>query len=497
MSDPKPKKATSSEPKSHGWMAEYDDENKLLDACRKVRDSGYTQTDAFAPFPIHGIDEALGIKPTVLPWFSFCAGITGTTIAISMQIWMNAIDYPYIISGKPYISLPAFIPVAFELTVLFAAFTTVFAMLGLNGLPKFSNPVFTNPRFDRATDDRFFLWIDASDKYFNSDKVRSLLGETGALEVEEVREDNSSSEVPKKLIIAILTGIAASLIPGTIILNMRNSKSSQSRFHVFFDMDYQPKRKTQTSTTLFADGRVQRPPVPGTVAFGELDNGDAYYLGYDPDVVADARETQTTFVSFQEDGADPGADAAATGDLNLPWIEEFPEGVVTDAMFNLGKLKFEQNCSVCHGYAGYGDGLVSQRAASLAQGYWVLPTSLHEARIQAQPVGRIYYTIANGKGKMGGYGASLNPKERWAVVLYVRALQRSQNAKASDVPGGVSIDGLAGNDESQAEPAEEAAEGETTDLPASEVDSTSEAGDATSAEAESGQSDEESTVEDK
>ncbi|MEM8733754.1 MAG: DUF3341 domain-containing protein, partial [Planctomycetota bacterium] len=187
MSDPKPKKAASSGPKSHGWMAEYDDENKLLDACRKVRDSGYTRTDAFAPFPIHGIDEALGIKPTVLPWFSFFAGITGTTIAISMQIFMNAIDYPYIISGKPYISLPAFIPVAFELTVLFAAFTTVFAMLGLNGLPKFSNPVFTNPRFDRATDDRFFLWIDASDKYFNSDKVRSLLGETGALEVEEVR----------------------------------------------------------------------------------------------------------------------------------------------------------------------------------------------------------------------------------------------------------------------------------------------------------------------
>ncbi|MFK7734960.1 MAG: quinol:electron acceptor oxidoreductase subunit ActD [Pirellulaceae bacterium] len=478
MSDPKPKK-TPAEPKSFGWMAEYEDENKLLDACRKVRDSGYSRTDAFTPFPVHGIDEALGIKPTVLPWFSFCAGITGTSIALLMQIYMNAIDYPYIISGKPYISLPAFIPVAFELTVLFAAFTTVFAMLGLNGLPRFSNPVFTNPKFDRATDDRFFLWIDSRDKYFNSDKVRSLLGETGALEVEEVKEDDSPSEVPKKLIIAILTGIAASLIPGAIILNMRNSKSSQSRFQVFFDMDFQPKRKTQTATTIFADGRVQQPPVPGTVAFGDLDAGDSYYLGYDPDKVASALNTDTRFVSFQEEeGAEPAAEgdtstdaAAPAGDINLPWLEEFPEGTISDGAYELGKQKFEQNCSVCHGYAGYGDGLVSQRAANLAQGYWVLPTSLHEQRIQDQAIGRIYYTITNGKGKMGGYGATLTPEERWAVVLYVRALQRSQNAKTSDVPEGVdvtpaSVEDISTSEASQTTPEAEAGDGDQPDEPA-------------------------------
>ncbi len=100
----------------------------------------------------------------------------------------------------------------------------------------------------------------------------------------------------------------------------------------------------------------------------------------------------------------------------------------------MGKKKFETNCAVCHGYAGYGDGLVSQRAANLAQGYWLQPTSMHEERIQKQTVGRIYYTVTNGKGKMAGYASSLTPRERWAVVLYVRALQRSQNAKIEDVP---------------------------------------------------------------
>ncbi len=458
MSESKPEKKTSP-PKSYGWMAEYDDENKLLDAARKVKDSGYTRTDAFAPFPVHGIDEALGIKPTVLPWFTFLAGATGTVVALTLQWWTNAFDYPYLISGKPFASWPAFIPVAFELTVLFAAFTTFFAMLGLNGLPRFSNPLFTNPKFDLVTDDRFFLWIDARDKYFNSDNVRNLLAETEALEVEEVREDDSSTEVPRPILIGIFTMIMVTLIPGAIILNMRNSKSSQPRWHVFFDMDFQPKRKTQTTTTLFADRRVQRPPVPGTIARGELELSDPYYLGYEPEQLAAAGSASGRLVSLvqeaspaTEDGAeqpatepapteqaaDGQAMPAAEGEPNYAWLEDFPVKP-DEALFELGKAKFDQNCSVCHGYGGYGNGLVSQRAVNLNQGYWLTPTSLHDERILKQPVGRIYYTITNGKGKMGNYAASLNPQERWAVVFYVRALQRSQNAREQDIPANVEL----------------------------------------------------------
>ena len=140
----------------------------LLAASRRIRDAGYKKIDAFTPFPVHGIDEALGIKPTVLPWIALAGGLTGTFTALAMQIYMNSIDYRYIISGKPFLSLPAFIPVAFELTILFASFGAFFGMLALNGLPRFSNPLFTDPRFDRATDDRFFLYIDAKDERFDA-----------------------------------------------------------------------------------------------------------------------------------------------------------------------------------------------------------------------------------------------------------------------------------------------------------------------------------------
>ena len=143
----------------HGIVAEYTSVDSLLKASRRIRDAGYKKIDAFTPFPVHGIDEALGIKPTALPWIALAGGLIGTCTALTMQIWMNSIDYPYIISGKPFISLPAFMPVAFELTVLFASFGTFFGMWALNGLPRFSNPMFTDPRFDRVTDDRFFLYI--------------------------------------------------------------------------------------------------------------------------------------------------------------------------------------------------------------------------------------------------------------------------------------------------------------------------------------------------
>ncbi len=463
MSDHAKPKKTPKPPKAHGWMAEYADDDQLLDAARKVRDSGYTRIDAFTPFAVHGIDEALGIKPTVLPWFTLCAGFTGLTIALSMEYYMNAVSYPYIISGKPYASWPAFIPVAFELTVLFSAFTTVFAMLGLNGLPRFSSPVFSNPKFDRATDDRFFLWIDSKDKYFNSEKVQSLLTSTGALSVEEVREDDSPSDVPKPIIFAIIAGILVTLIPGSIVLNMRNAKSGESRLHVFFDMDFQPSRHTQSKTTIFPDGRVQRPPVPGTLARGELGITDPYTLGYDPaqTVGNDSTSAAAKLVSFQQEGdaatpdnkseavdgaaehgaqpaADGAAPAATAGVPNYAWLTELPLEA-TDKLFELGRHKFEQNCAVCHGYGGYGNGLVAQRAAELAQGYWLQPANLHDKAIEEQPVGRIYYTITHGKGKMGSYAASLNPHERWAVVAYIKALQRSQNAQASDVPTGAAV----------------------------------------------------------
>jgi mono/diheme cytochrome c family protein len=447
MSEHKPRKTTEKKvPKAFGWMAEYQDENGLLAAARKVRDSGYTKTDAFTPFPVHGIDEALGIKPTILPFIVLCAGITGLTTALLMQWWMNGVDYKYIISAKPFGITPASIPVAFELTVLFSAFTTFLGMIALNQLPKFSNPVFTNPRFDRATNDRFFLYVEAADKYYNRESVRDLLSGTHPDSLDEVLEDTTPSALPRPIILGAILLVIAGLIPAMIILNIRAGYSTAPRFHVFFDMDFQPKKKAQQTTTIFADGRTMRPQVKGTVARGQLEEQDPFYLGYDPAKLTAIDTLETgKFVSVQEPKVADGSavapptngaaqsSSAAAPTLNLPWIDKLPIEV-NETNMALGKQKFETYCSACHGYAGFGDGLVHKRADSLAQGYWLAPTSLHVDKVRTQPVGQIFHTITKGQGKMASYATSLNPKERWAIVLYVRALQKSRNADMSEVP---------------------------------------------------------------
>ena len=188
MSDHAKPKKTPKPPQAFGWIAEYADENQLLDAARQVRDSGYTRTDAFTPFPVHGIDEALGIKPTVLPWFTLCAGFHGITVARDMQWGMNAVDYPFMISGKPMFGLPAAVPVMFELTVLLSAFACFFGMWGLNGMPRLSHPLLAHDRFRRASQDRFYIVIESRDPKFAVEKTRAFLASLGGSVVDEVRE---------------------------------------------------------------------------------------------------------------------------------------------------------------------------------------------------------------------------------------------------------------------------------------------------------------------
>ena len=275
MSNPDPKPAATTQTvtkdgKVHGVVSEFTDVDSLLAACRRVRDAGYTKADAFTPFPVHGIDSALGIKPTVLPWIALAAGLTGTSIALVMQIWMNGIDYQYIISGKPYISLPAFIPVTFELTILLASFGTFFGMWALNGLPRFSNPMFTSERFDRATDDTFFLYIPAKDARFDEEGAKALMGDLGGEHITPVVDDHTPTKIPKGLLIALAAGVGLTMIPLLSLARMRVTKSGSPRYHVFFDMDFSPSKGAQQVTTLFADGRSARPQVPGVVHRGGL-----------------------------------------------------------------------------------------------------------------------------------------------------------------------------------------------------------------------------------
>jgi hypothetical protein len=173
----------------YGLMAEFDDAPRLVDGCRRVRDAGYRRWDAHTPFPVHGLDAAMGIRGTRLPWLVLAGGTAGFGLALLMIWWMNAVDYPLNISGKPLFGLPAAIPVAFELTVLFSAFA---AFLGLwigNGLPRLHHPLLQDERFRRATSDRFFIVVESTDPRFDPAATRDLLESLGGLAVTEVHQE--------------------------------------------------------------------------------------------------------------------------------------------------------------------------------------------------------------------------------------------------------------------------------------------------------------------
>ena len=171
-----------------GLLGEFTDVDGVLHAAAHLRDAGFHRWDVHTPFPVHGMDAAMGIRPTILPWLCLGAGFTGTVTAFALEWYANVFDYPLYTSGKPLLSVPAWIPVAFEMTVLFAALTAVFGMLGLNRLPRLYNPLFNNRRFRRVTDDRFFVVIDASDPKFNREEMEDQLFRLGAVAVEWVTE---------------------------------------------------------------------------------------------------------------------------------------------------------------------------------------------------------------------------------------------------------------------------------------------------------------------
>lgn len=169
-------------------MAEFDTTTDVVKAAEKVRLAGFTKTDAFSPFPIHEMDEALGIKRSILSFLVFGGGITGLILGLGLQIYTHVIDYPIMVAGRPHFSLPAFIPPAYEMTILLAAFTAVFGMLLLNGLPSPYHPVFNVPRFSLASREKFFLLIESADEKFDYEATKEFLQGLNPQEVHDVEE---------------------------------------------------------------------------------------------------------------------------------------------------------------------------------------------------------------------------------------------------------------------------------------------------------------------
>lgn len=176
------------EPTLYGVMAEFDNPEALLVATRRAYAAGYRQMDAYTPFPIEEVSEALGAHRNRVPLLVLLGGLFGAAGGYGLLYWTSVIDYPINVGGRPFHSWPAFIPITFETTVLCAALAAVFGMLALNGLPRPHHPLFNTPNFALASRDRFFLCIEARDPQFAYQAVRDLLSNVQAREVTDVHD---------------------------------------------------------------------------------------------------------------------------------------------------------------------------------------------------------------------------------------------------------------------------------------------------------------------
>ena len=181
-------KATNTDP-NWGVLAQYEDPAALTHACEKVRDAGYKDWDAYCPFPVHDLDEAMGLRRSKVGWIVITGACTGLILAFLMQWGTSAVLYPTVIAGKPFWAWEQFTPIFFELAVLIAAFGAIFGMMALNGLPRLSHPLFSSEQFLRASDDAFFIAIESKDANYNEATTRRLLEDAGATSIEMIEED--------------------------------------------------------------------------------------------------------------------------------------------------------------------------------------------------------------------------------------------------------------------------------------------------------------------
>lgn len=170
----------------YGLLAEFETPAELLAAARRARDAGYRHMDAYTPFPVEGLAEAIGFRRTWLPLIVLIGGIVGCLSGYLLQYWTSVVDYPLNVGGRPLHSWPAFVVVTFELTILFAALAAILGMLALNGLPMPYHPVFNVPRFALATRDRFFLCLEATDPQFDREETRRFLERSQPRQVSEI-----------------------------------------------------------------------------------------------------------------------------------------------------------------------------------------------------------------------------------------------------------------------------------------------------------------------
>ena len=370
-----------------GVVALFPTSKALLEAVPKVRAKGFDKLDAFTPHPVHGLDKALGLKRSPLPLLVIVMGLLGTALALVFQWWTSVVDYPLDIGGKALFSWQAFVPVMFEVTVLFATFTAGLGMLHLMArLPFFGHPVLSSEAIRAITKDRFALAIQGEAGLLDLEAAGRALVEAGAESVEVLR---APLQVPAadgrfwaRTLVAIVFACAVSGYGVYWAIKL------YPELPPMVHMGRQPKLMPQRADAFFKDGHGMQLPVEGAVARGHM-----------PDLIQTPEEAGKILVN------------------PLP---------TTKKVLERGRLLYQNHCQVCHDPLGTGHPM-------LTSAYGAKPADLQSSTIMAYPDGWIYHVVAAGKNAMPAYASDLSPDDRWAVVHYARALQRSMHAKEEDL----------------------------------------------------------------
>jgi hypothetical protein len=374
----------NNENKIYGITALFKSPDEIISAAAKVADAGYKNFDVNTPYPVHGMDRAMKLKPSRLGFVTLVFGLSGAALALIFMYWTMSVDYPMVIGGKPFFALPAFIPVTFEVTVLLATVMTVVLMLALFfRLPDNKHPLHDTNYMKLVSKDHYGVVIESSDPQFDENKVNELLKSLNPVNTEVVYYPVGEKYPifqPKFLMFLFITVLVVS--GGTYFL--LNKLMYMTPFDWMMEQD---KLTPQKTSELFSDGFGMRKPVEGSVARG--------------------------FIPYPFMGEDNPKEV-----LMNPFIP-------TKENIELGRKKYLTFCSPCHGDYGDGD--------SRLKGQFPNPPTLHSTRGREFSDGMIYHIITNGQNIMPGYSSQISRDERWAVVNYIRVLQRAKNASDSDL----------------------------------------------------------------
>jgi mono/diheme cytochrome c family protein len=362
----------------------YDSPDAIIKAAKTVTAKGFTKYDVHTPYPVHGMDKAMNLPPSKLGFVTLAFGLSGAAIALLIMYWTMSIDYPMIIGGKPFFSLPAFIPVTFELTVLLATLSTVIGMITFFFyFPNNSHPIHDTDYMKNVSIDKYGICIESTDEKFNEEEIKKLFTSLGAIKIEKIY-------FPDKLNVKILEPkfIGLLLIVAVFVSLSTYLHLNKLMFIVPFNwMMDQGRLDVQSSSEFFKDNYGMRNPVKGTVARG--------FMPYE--------------FKMQNEPAVP---------LSNPFLP-------TKENLVLGEKKYNTFCSPCHGNLGDGD--------SRLRGQFPQPPSLHSTKSREWQDGNLYHVIVNGQNVMPSYASQMTREERWAVVNYIRVLQRAKNASEADI----------------------------------------------------------------